>query len=158
MTALVGRHLCRPEGFRSDTLCESRPIDLQILEYPLNIIARFRERDAFDPVDWIDFGVTRIAVLRDPFLHPATPRIVAGEDQDKGAAVVSHQSRELGRSKMSRSLLNIEKRSLPDVKRRWLGEQGRRVSFCSGVRAERHVRLEVACEPSVVESLWRLPS
>src|SRR6266699_2589022 len=97
MTALVGRHLCRPEGFRSDTLCESRPIDLQILEYPLNIIARYRERDAFDPVDWIDFGVTRIAVLRDAFLHPATPRIVAGKDQDKGAAVVSHQARELGR-------------------------------------------------------------
>ena len=41
-----------------------------------------------------------------------------------------------------------------DVKRRWLGEQGRRVSFCSGVLPERHVTREVACEPSVVGSLW----
>ena len=45
-----------------------------------------------------------------------------------------------------------------DVKRRWLGEQGRRVSFCSGVLPERHVTREVACEPSVVGSLWPLPA
>jgi hypothetical protein len=45
-----------------------------------------------------------------------------------------------------------------DVKRRWLDEQGRRVSFCSGVLPERHVTLEVACAPSVVGSLWPLPA
>src|SRR6266487_5069687 len=94
---LVSRHLCRPEGFRSDPLCESRPVNLQIFDYPLNIIACFREWDAFDPVDRINMGISRIAVLGDPFLHAAAPRIVAGKDQDKRAAVVSHQSRELGR-------------------------------------------------------------
>src|SRR6202030_2547651 len=45
-----------------------------------------------------------------------------------------------------------------DVKRRWLGEQGRRVSFCFGALPERHVALEVACEPSVVGSHWLLPA
>ena len=62
---------------------------------------------------------------------------------------------------MSRFLLNIEKRSLPGlmlIKRRWLGEQGRRVGFCFGALAERHVTLEVACAPSIVGSLWPLPA
>ena len=43
-----------------------------------------------------------------------------------------------------------------DVKRRWLGEQGRRVSFCFDVLPGQHVTLEVACAPSVVGSLWPL--
>ena len=61
---------------------------------------------------------------------------------------------------MSRTLLNICEAVAAeiDVKRRWLGEQGRRVSFCSGVLPERHVTREVACEPSVVGSLWPLPA
>jgi hypothetical protein len=46
-----------------------------------------------------------------------------------------------------------------DIKRRWLGEQGRRgLSFLSGVLPGQHVTLEVACEPSVVGSLWPLPA
>jgi transposase len=46
-----------------------------------------------------------------------------------------------------------------DVTRRWLGEQGRRgLSFSCDVLAERHGVPEVACEPSVVGSLWRLPA
>ena len=46
-----------------------------------------------------------------------------------------------------------------DVKLRWLGEQARRgLSFLSGALPGRHVALEVACEPSVVGSLWLLPA
>ena len=46
-----------------------------------------------------------------------------------------------------------------DVKLRWLGEQARRgLSFLSGALPGRHVTLEVACEPSVVGSLWLLPA
>src|ERR1700738_4003830 len=46
-----------------------------------------------------------------------------------------------------------------DVKLRWLGEQARRgLSFLSGALPGRHVALEFACEPSVVESLWLLPA
>jgi hypothetical protein len=46
-----------------------------------------------------------------------------------------------------------------DVKLRWLGEQARRgLSLLSGALPGRHVALEVACEPSVVGSLWLLPA
>src|SRR5262252_6682848 len=45
-----------------------------------------------------------------------------------------------------------------DVMRRWLGEQERHVSFCFGSRPERHVTLEVVCEPSIVGSLWLPPA
>src|SRR5665811_2202277 len=45
-----------------------------------------------------------------------------------------------------------------DVKRRWLGEQGCRVSFCFGEPPVQHVTLEAACEPSVFGSLWLLPA
>jgi hypothetical protein len=46
-----------------------------------------------------------------------------------------------------------------DVTRRWLGEQGRRgLSGFSDVLRGRHVTQEVACEPSVVRSLWPLPA
>src|SRR6202049_2286004 len=46
-----------------------------------------------------------------------------------------------------------------DVKLCWLGEQARRgLSFLSGALPGRHVALEVACEPSVVGSLWLLPA
>jgi hypothetical protein len=46
-----------------------------------------------------------------------------------------------------------------DVKLRWLGEQARHgLSFLSGALPGRHVALEVACEPSVVGSLWLLPA
>ncbi len=46
-----------------------------------------------------------------------------------------------------------------DVTRRWLDEQGRReLSFSFDVLAERHGVPEVACAPSIVGSLLRLPS
>src|SRR5258706_9509302 len=45
-----------------------------------------------------------------------------------------------------------------DVTRRWLDEQGRReLSFSFDVLAERHGVPEVACAPSIVGSLLRLP-
>jgi hypothetical protein len=50
---------------------------------------------------------------------------------------------------MFRFLLNIEKAVAAeiDVKRRRLGEQGRRMILHSGELPERYVMLEVACEP-----------
>jgi len=46
-----------------------------------------------------------------------------------------------------------------DVTRRRLDEQGRRgLSFSFDVLPERHGVPEVACEPSVGGSLWRLPA
>jgi len=45
-----------------------------------------------------------------------------------------------------------------DVRRRWIGEQGRRKSFCFCELAERQVTTESSCEPSVDGRLWLLPA
>ena len=42
---------------------EARTIDLQVLHHTLHVVARLRERDAFDPVDRIDLRIARVAVL-----------------------------------------------------------------------------------------------
>jgi integrase len=39
-----------------------------------DVKARLRDRNALDPVDWIDFWIARIAVLRDPIPGPAAVR------------------------------------------------------------------------------------
>jgi len=62
---------------------------LQILDYPLNIIARFRERDAFDPVDRINIGISQIlrdqqrelVAARTPALRALDPQHVELADQ-----------------------------------------------------------------------------
>src|SRR5262249_25078389 len=42
---------------------ESRAVDLHIFDDALDVVARLRNRNALDPVDRIDFGIARIAVL-----------------------------------------------------------------------------------------------
>src|SRR6266481_6902163 len=68
---------------------EVRTVDLQILHYPLDVVTRLGERNALDPIDRIDLGVARIAVLGDPLLNPAAAGIVTGERHDVRAAVLS---------------------------------------------------------------------
>src|SRR5712671_5860894 len=51
-------------------------VDLHVLDHALDVVARFREGDALDPIDRIDIGIARIAVSLDPLLHPAASRIV----------------------------------------------------------------------------------
>src|SRR5207253_6281506 len=74
---------------------EADAINLQVLEDALDVITRLRERNAFDPVDRIDAGVARIAVALHPFLHPAGPRVVAGERHDIGPAIALDHVAEL---------------------------------------------------------------
>src|SRR5437763_16799793 len=77
---------------------EAHAIDLQVFQYPLDVVARLGERYALDPIDWINLGVPRIAVLGNPLLYPSTARVVAGEGEDVGAAVLRDQLAELGRT------------------------------------------------------------
>jgi hypothetical protein len=51
---------------------EPRAIDLQVLHDTLHIVARLSGWDAFDPIDRINLGIARIAVLGYPFRDPAT--------------------------------------------------------------------------------------
>src|SRR5262245_52521434 len=75
---------------------EANAVDLQVFEHALDVVAGLGERDAFDPIDRIDFRITWVAIFGDPFLHAATAGIVAGEGQDMGAAVVGIKVAELG--------------------------------------------------------------
>src|SRR5262249_28448262 len=65
---------------------EAYTVDLQVLEHPLYVVARLRERDALHPIDWIDLRVARVAEAPHPVAHPSAPGIVAGERQNVGAA------------------------------------------------------------------------
>jgi hypothetical protein len=61
---------------------------LEILHDTLHVVARFGERDALDPIDGINLGIARIAMLRYQFRDSATPRIVPGERHDVGATIL----------------------------------------------------------------------
>ena len=75
------------------------PVDLQVLHDPLHVVPRLGERDLFDPVDRVDFGIAWIAIALDPFFHAAAAGIIGGESQDVGAAVVLDQPAEFGGAK-----------------------------------------------------------
>src|SRR5580704_8221820 len=61
---------------------DQRAIDLHIFDDTLNIVARFGDRDALDPVDRINFRIAWIAILLDPFLGPAWPGVIRDKCQD----------------------------------------------------------------------------
>ena len=61
---------------------EAGAVDLEVLHYTLNIVACLGERDAFDPVNRIDFGIARIAVLDYPVSDPPRAGVIAGERHD----------------------------------------------------------------------------
>jgi hypothetical protein len=74
-------------GRRSGGVKKARAIGLKILHYALHVVAGLGKGDALNPVDCIDPGFARVAVLRYPLLNPAAPGIVAGERQDVGTSV-----------------------------------------------------------------------
>jgi hypothetical protein len=49
-------------------VAEPHPGDLLVLQRALHMVARFGERNALDPVDWIDVRVARLAVPLHPFV------------------------------------------------------------------------------------------
>ena len=49
---------------------EAGAVDLQILHDALDVVARFGKRDALDPVNRVDLGIARIAVLCHPLPDP----------------------------------------------------------------------------------------
>ena len=79
---------------------DERAIDLHVLDHALDVIARFRDRNALDPVDRIYFGIAWIAVLFDPFLRAAWAGIVGDKGEDVGAAPRGDVVAELRRAKL----------------------------------------------------------
>src|SRR3984893_15296982 len=70
---------------------EARAVDLQILHYTLDVVARLGERDALAPVDRLDLGTALSAMLRHPLHDPAAAGIVTGKRHDVRAAVLLEQ-------------------------------------------------------------------
>src|SRR6516165_2642024 len=79
---------------------ETDAVDLKILQHALDVIARFGERDALDPVDRIDLRIAGIPILRNPFLYASAPGVVAGESENMRAAIVDVEIAELGRPQL----------------------------------------------------------
>jgi hypothetical protein len=75
-------------------LSKARAIGLKILHDTLHVVAGLGEGDALNPVDCIDPGFARVAVLCYPLLNPAAPGIVASERQDVGTSVILEQGRD----------------------------------------------------------------
>src|ERR1700674_3308328 len=88
MSTEIDRRIRRLEHLPPRAVAEAHAIYLQVLHDALDVVARLGKRNAFDPVDRIDLGVARIAVLLDPFFEPASAGIVAGENQQVGAGVI----------------------------------------------------------------------
>src|SRR5215831_497149 len=76
---------------------KTNAVDLKVFEHALDVVARFGERDALDPIDRIDLRVARIAIFRDPFPPGPAPRNGTGEGEDMRAAIVLVKIPELGR-------------------------------------------------------------
>jgi hypothetical protein len=70
---------------------KARAIGLKILHHALHVVAGLGERDALNPVDCIDPGFARVAVLCYSSLNLAAPGIVAGERQEVGTLVILEQ-------------------------------------------------------------------
>src|SRR5215510_12841455 len=127
---------------------ETNAVDLKVFEYALDVIARFGERDALDPVDRIDLRVARIAIFCDPFLHAPAPGIVAGEGEDMRAAIVDVEIAELGRPQLHVVRLVAQQPLLVEGRAEFLGHIasrfGRDLHQAHGARAGNGLRVEGA--------------
>jgi hypothetical protein len=121
-------------------------------------------RRPIDSLAILTAGVASIVIIINAvFLQPGFRQ---GTDQSEGLVSKLQKPQEFLKSKgkyLQRDVPlfveHCEGATAIDVKLRWLGEQARRgLSFLSGALPGRHVALEVACEPSVVGSLWLLPA
>src|SRR5262249_31364163 len=79
---------------------ETNAVDLKTFQHPLDVVARFGERNPLDPVDRIDLRIAGIAVFRNPFLYASAAGVVAGERENMRAAVIDVEIAELGRPQL----------------------------------------------------------
>ena len=49
---------------RHDIGAKTRPVDLEVLHHPLDVVARLGQRYALDSIHRVNLGIARIAVLR----------------------------------------------------------------------------------------------
>src|SRR5262249_35117548 len=127
---------------------ETNAVDLEIFEHALDVIARFGERDALDPVDRIDLRIAGIPIFRNPFLYAPAAGAVAGESENMRAAIVDVEIAELGRPQLHVVGLVAEQTLLVVGRAEFLGHipagLGRDLHQAHGTRAGNGLRVEGA--------------
>ena len=127
---------------------ETNAVDLKILQHALDVIARFGERDALDPVDRIDLRIAGIPIFRNPFLYASAASVVAGESENMRAAIVDVEIAELGRPQLHVVGLVAEQTLFVEGRAEFLGHiparLGRDLHQAHGTRAGNGLRVEGA--------------
>ena len=83
-------------GLANRRLGETQPVNIEIFDDALNIVARFGEGDALDPIDRIDARLARIAIGVEPFLDVFAAGVIGGEGENIGASMLGQQVAEMG--------------------------------------------------------------
>src|SRR6516225_1887763 len=127
---------------------ETDAVDLEIFQHALDVIARFGERDALDPVDRIDLRIAGIPIFRNPFLYASAASVVAGESENMRAAIVGVEIAELGRPQLHVVGLVAEQTLFVEGRAEFLGHiparLGRDLHQAHGSRAGNGLRVEGA--------------
>ena len=76
-------------------LAQPNPVNAEIFDHPLDVIAGFGEGNPLDPVDRIDAGFAWIAMSVDPLLDSLAAGIIGGEGQDVRALLFGHKLAEM---------------------------------------------------------------
>jgi hypothetical protein len=63
--------------YRRGSIAKAPAVDLQVLHDALDVVARFGKGNALNPIDGVDLGIARIAVLCHPLLNSAAARIIS---------------------------------------------------------------------------------
>src|SRR6266567_7852085 len=127
---------------------ETNAVDLEIFQHALDVIARFGERDALDPVDRIDLRIAGIPIFRNPFLYASAASVVAGESENMRAAIIDVEIAELGRPQLHVVGLVAEQTLFVEGRAEFLGHiparLGRDLHQAHGTRAGNGLRVEGA--------------
>ena len=83
-------HVVLDQQRHGGIVIETRAVDLQVFQHALDIVAGLREGDALDPVDRVDIGIARIAVILDPAAGAVGAGIIGGQRENVGAVELVH--------------------------------------------------------------------
>ena len=73
----------------------------------MDVVAGFRERDALDPINGVNLGITRIAVMFHPLFDAVTARVVGGKRQDVASSLAGASELKLSASLMRKPLVSL---------------------------------------------------
>src|SRR3984893_3695158 len=76
-------------------VAQTNPVNAEIFDHSLDVIAGFGKGNPLDPVDRIDAGFAWVAMGVDPLLDPLAAGIIGSEGQDVRAFLFGHKLAEM---------------------------------------------------------------